>query len=180
MFEGIQLSVIRQLAVPLLADRLAKFGALRNGLSPGLRARLLIRDLLESPATRGSVRQRLQEVQSQLDALVSERCRQLGVESETKAFIAGRIAPGGGPTHYDSYDNLALILSGCKIFYHASPRAFKQVISHGETNERLSVNPFDEVALNALVYNLDTHDCQGVALAPQWRAAVLEAGDVLF
>ena len=86
-----------------------------------------IRDWLASPAKRGSVRRRMQKVQLQLDALTSARCEQLGVESETKAFITGRIKPGGGPSHYDSYDNLALVLSGSKVFYHAPPRALAQV-----------------------------------------------------
>ena len=139
-----------------------------------------IRDWLASPSRRDSVRRRMQGVQLQLDALTSARCKQLAVGSETKAFIAGRVKPGGGPSHYDSYDNLALVLSGSKVFYHAPPHALEQVPLHGEVNERLSVNPFDDVTLNAPVYCLDVCDCQGVALAPLWRAAALEAGDLLF
>ena len=139
-----------------------------------------VNDWLRSPTKYGSVRWRMRKVHAQLGRLASERCRQLHVGQETKAFIAGSIKAGGGPSHYDSYDNLALVLSGRKIFYHAPPGALEQVTVYGEPNERLSVNPFDDVALNAPGYKLDTHDLHGVVLAPQWRAAVLEAGDILF
>ena len=138
-----------------------------------------LREWLQATAARGSVRYRMQRVQLQLDDIARTWCRRVRTDQETKAFITGRIEPGGGPTHFDEYDNLAFVLTGSKVFYHAVPSAFTRVDLHGRKHERLSVNPFDEVALN-LVPILDTHDLDGNLLAPLWRAAALDAGDILF
>jgi hypothetical protein len=134
---------------------------------------------LASPSRRGTARSRMRQVQAQLETLASRRCAELSAQKETKAFVAGRIKPGGGPTHYDAYDNFALVLTGSKVFYHAPAEAFKAVEQCGEKWERLSVNPFDELASNP-IGRLDTQDSRGVALAPWWRAAAMEAGDVFF
>jgi hypothetical protein len=122
----------------------------------------------------------MRRVQAQLDLIAAARCKELCATQETKAFIAGDIEPGGGPSHYDSYDNLALVLTGHKIFYHATPEALERVDMCGKQNERLGANPFDNLAFNSPVYKLHTHNASGVALAGVWKVAVLEAGDILF
>lgn len=138
------------------------------------------REWLMAPALRGSARLRMQQVQLQLNRVADEWCKQIRSDQETKAFIAGRIEPGGGPTHFDSYDNLALVLAGSKVFYHAPHRDFLRVERAGKEHERLTINPFDELALNHPVTRLHTQDLDERPLAPLWRAAALEAGDILF
>lgn len=137
------------------------------------------REWLMAPAPLGSARLRMQQVQLQLNRVADEWCERLHTDQETKSFIAGRIESGGGPTHFDSYDNLALILTGSKVFYHAPYRAFLRVKGAGKKHERLNINPFDELALNHPITPLCTKDLDGQPLAPLWRAAALEVGDIL-
>ena len=123
----------------------------------------------------------------QLKTIANGHAQWLGIKEEdveTKAFIAGHIEPGGGPCHYDAYDNLALGLTGKKVFYHAEHAAFSNVIMRGEFNERLGINPFNDVKLNktatgALLHENDECDLNGDPLVDRWAAAVLEPGDVL-
>lgn len=138
-----------------------------------------LRDWLEAPSDPQAVRRRMAQVQAQLDGVAAAWRLQVGSTVETKAFIAGRIEPGGGPTHYDEYDNLAFVLTGSKVFYHAPLAAFEGVARRGEKNERRTVNPFDELALNDPIRELHTTGPMG-PLAPLWHEAILEAGDILF
>ena len=138
-----------------------------------------LRDCLEAPSDPQSVRRRMAQVQAQLDDVAAAWRLQVGSTVETKTFIAGRIEPGGGPTHYDEYDNLAFVITGSKVFYHAPLAAFEGVVQHGEENERRTVNPFDELALNDPIRELHTTGPMG-PLAPLWHEATLEAGDILF
>lgn len=81
------------------------------------------------------------------------------------AFAAGLIETGGGPTHFDDYNNAALVLAGKKTFYIAPPGALKWEDGHrnGRRNERLDVEPlYLEPPLDA------------------WQVAVLGPGDVLY
>ena len=137
------------------------------------------REWLMAPAPPGSARLRMQQVQLQLNQVADEWCKRLHTGQETKSFIAGRIESGGGPTHFDSYDNLALILTGSKVFYHAPYRAFLRVEGSGQEHERLTINPFDDLALNHPITPLHTKDLKGQPLAPRWCAAALEVGDIL-
>lgn len=139
-----------------------------------------LRDWLDTSSDSSSALHQMAQVQDQLDAIAAEWCQELHSTIETKAFIAGCIEPSGGPTHYDVYDNLALVLTGSKIFYHAPHPAFEGVDQHGRENERLSINPFDELSLNDPLNVLHTHAPEGTPLAPLWREATIEAGDILF
>lgn len=80
------------------------------------------------------------------------------------AFIAGAVQPGGGLTHFDDYDNLAVVLVGRKTFYIAPPSMFADAPRRGEDNERLSVSPHDRLTSK-------TED---------WEVAELAAGDILY
>jgi ribosomal protein L16 Arg81 hydroxylase len=113
------------------------------------------------------------------------------VEFVFPSFVVGAIAStGGGPTHFDQYDSVVLLLAGEKTFYIAPPNAFER--SHasegardppehrclppvtnsistcflsagaGAWNERLDLSPFDE---------------DGEHL---WRRVDMRAGDVMF
>ena len=80
------------------------------------------------------------------------------------AFVAGSVRPGGGPTHFDDYDNLALVLVGGKTFYVAPPSTFRDSPRLGKSNERKGVSPHDRL----------TSDRN------QWQVAHLQAGDILY
>ena len=80
------------------------------------------------------------------------------------AFVAGSVRPGGGPTHFDDYDNLALVLVGRKTFYVAPPSTFRDSPRLGKSNERKGVSPHDRL----------TSDMS------QWQVAHLQAGDILY
>ena len=43
------------------------------------------------------------------------------------AFAAGLIEPGGGPAHFDQYNNVALVLCGKKRFFIAPHEAMRWV-----------------------------------------------------
>ena len=77
------------------------------------------------------------------------------------------------------------MITGDKVFYHSPLAAFEGVERRGKLNERLTVNPFDELALNAPLHELHTHGPVGPLaelgpLAPLWHEASLGAGDILF
>jgi len=80
------------------------------------------------------------------------------------AFVAGTIQPGGGPTHFDNYENLAVVLVGQKTFYLAEPSTFRDSPRLGKANERLGVSPHDRLS----------------SRVEQWHVAHLEVGDILY
>lgn len=80
------------------------------------------------------------------------------------AFVAGSVQPGGGSTHFDDYDNLAVVLVGHKTFYIAPPPVFQDAPPKGEDNERLGVSPHDRLTSNI----------------EDWEVARLTAGDILY
>ena len=80
------------------------------------------------------------------------------------AFVAGAVQPGGGPLHFDDYDNLALIVVGSKTFYIAPPATFYDAPRIGEENERRGVSPHDRLTSEVA----------------QWQVARLLAGDILY
>ena len=77
------------------------------------------------------------------------------------SFVTGTILSGGGPTHYDDYHSIVLLLAGEKTFHIAPPHSFDGRYGKGKKNERLDKTPFDD-------------SCH------LWRRADLRAGDVLF
>ena len=143
---------------------------------------------LKSPSADLLTRQMMDRLE-QLKSLAyahAHRVRVARKHVEFKSFIAGvDIMAGGGPCHFDEYDNFAMVLTGMKIFYHAPPEAFASVQrNEGEYNERLTVNPFDDVTLNRLrsgqpLGKLDTVDRNGSPLSDRWKMAVLRPGDIL-
>ena len=85
------------------------------------------------------------------------------------AFATGLIAVGGGPAHFDDYNNAALLLAGNKSFFIAPPNAmtWEDGPRNGKRNERLDVNPL----------------IPGPYTEPplaQWRLANLGPGDLLY
>ena len=80
------------------------------------------------------------------------------------AFITGAVQPGGGTTHFDGYDNLALVLVGHKTFYIAPSPTFRDAPQQGKANERLGVSPHDRLT----------------SRVEDWEVAQLEAGDMLY
>lgn len=85
------------------------------------------------------------------------------------AFATGLIAVGGGPAHFDDYNNAALVLAGNKSFFIAPPNAMTwgDGPRNGKRNERLDVNPL----------------IPGPYTEPplaQWRLANLGPGDLLY
>ena len=80
------------------------------------------------------------------------------------AFVAGAVQPGGGPLHFDDYDNLAMIVVGSKTFYIAPPATFCDAERVGEDNERRRVSPHDRISSEVA----------------QWQVARLSVGDILY
>ena len=129
-----------------------------------------VRDWLEG-APLGSVTASLAQVQAQLDAFVSRTCPP-ACELVYPAFVAGRITHLCGPTHYDSYDNFALVLVGHKTFYVAPYDMFKDKPLAGPNESyRAGVNPFN--------HSLST-DHEDLTRADNWEKAHLLPGDILF
>lgn len=116
-----------------------------------------------SSAPRGTHAHSAHQLQLRLAAFANTTTSLAGAVS-TPSFVAGAIGEGGGPTHYDDYDNFAYMVVGVKTFYIAPYAALHSAPLHGEVNERLSVTPFE---------------C-GPAEVSHWRRAVLQAGDVLY
>jgi hypothetical protein len=118
-----------------------------------------------SSAPRGGVAARVWQLQQQLEeAAVSH-----GPILRRPAFATGLIPVGGGPTHFDDYNNTALVIAGRKSFFIAPPSAmgWQDGQRNGKHNERLDVNP--------LVPGLFPEPALG-----QWRLADLHPGDVLY
>ena len=93
------------------------------------------------------------------------------------SFITGRISDGGGPTHFDDYHNLAMVITGHKIFYTAKHGNFCSRDIRGQfENERLGVNPYNSVACapGQSESHMDhTH-------VSEWAVADMRSGDILF
>jgi hypothetical protein len=114
------------------------------------------------PGDAPSVR-RVERLLAQLRSILLE-VRGQQAEMKEPAFVAGMIGPGGGPTHFDDYDNIAVVLVGCKTFYIAPQATFYDACLLGEPNERLGVSPHDGLS----------------SCADQWKQERLEAGDILY
>ena len=126
----------------------------------------------------GSVAHRCWLVQRQLNVLATAHARTMPECSRPvfPSFVAGLIPEGGGPSHYDDYDNLAMVLCGCKTFFVIpyNDLAFVDVVQdeftddglpkplRGKPNERLDVSPF----------------CNVSRCLP-WHSACLSPGDIL-
>ena len=88
------------------------------------------------------------------------------------AFATGLVRSDGRDviTHFDDYNNTALVLIGIKTFLIAPPDAmsWEDGPQNGNRNERLDVNPF----IRGRRYPEPT--------LAQWQRADLSAGDVLY
>ena len=70
-----------------------------------------------------------------------------------------QIQPGGCITHFDEYDNVAMLVQGSKVFYITE---HKNIVERpGGDNEQPDVSPYDGIDRN-------------------WFRAELSAGDVLY
>jgi hypothetical protein len=87
-----------------------------------------------------SVGSRAWQLQQHIETVADSR----GLILRRPAFATGLIAVGGGPTHFDDYNNTALVLAGNKSFFIAPPDAMKweDGLRNGKQNERLNVDPF--------------------------------------
>ena len=66
-------------------------------------------------ATENSSAAKLQQYQSHLKSIVDATIPQ--AETVQPSFITGAIQPGGCITHFDKYDNVAMLVQGSKVFY---------------------------------------------------------------
>ena len=116
----------------------------------------------------------LWRIQQQLDSIAS---RLQPVEVRHPAFVTGAIQAGGGPTHYDDYENFALMVCGSKTFYLAEPAALQHLPIRGQrSNERLGVNPFNRASLapGSSSAHLDE------VPFGTWLTSTLNSGDMLY
>ena len=122
----------------------------------------------------GSGTHELRCVQRQLDSIAA---RLRPAEVRYPAFVTGKLQAGGGPTHYDEYENFAMMVCGSKTFYLAEPDALSNLPVRGQrTNERLGANPFNRVSLapGSSSAHLDE-------VAPDvWMLATINPGDILY
>eukprot|EP00966_Prymnesium_polylepis_P318011 7346037-Prymnesium_polylepis.1 len=119
-----------------------------------------------STAPRGSVAARFWQLQQQLEELAASHRPIL----RRPAFATGLVpTDGGGITHFDEYNNTALMLAGMKTFFIAPPdsMSWEDGPRNGSHNERLDVDPMV----------LGTYPEPSLA---QWRRAMLGCGDVLY
>ena len=120
-----------------------------------------------STAPRGSVAERFWQLQQQLEELAASHRPIL----RRPAFATGLVRSDGRGivTHFDDYNNTALVLAGMKTFLIAPPNSMSREDGprNGNRNERLDVNP--------LV--LGRHREPSLA---QWQMAMLGCGDVLY
>lgn len=90
-----------------------------------------------SPPT--SVATLFETYQLQLKSIV-DRC--FGdVETVEPAFVTGAIRPGGCTTHFDEYDNMALVVLGRKTFFITAHENITKRPKHNEVDD----TPFDGV-----------------------------------
>ena len=121
---------------------------------------------LENAQTGNGVSARAWGLQQQIERVVAVAGRRI---LRRPAFAAGLIEPGGGPAHFDQYNNVALVLCGRKRFFIAPHEAMRWVDGerNGERNERHDVHPLFPGA-----YPQPTRR--------QWLCADLGPGDLLF
>ena len=121
---------------------------------------------LENAQTGNGVSARAWGMQQQIERVVAVAGRRI---LRRPAFAAGPIEPGGGPAHFDQYNNFALVLCGRKRFFIAPHEAMRWIDGerNGERNERHDVHPLFPGA-----YPQPTRR--------QWMCADLGPGDLLF
>ena len=112
-----------------------------------------------------SIGDRVWRLQRRIEAVAASH----GPVLRRPAFATGLVAVGGGPAHFDDYNNVALVLAGNKSFFIAPPNtmAWEDGPRSGKRNERLDVNPF----------------IPGPYTEPslaQWQIANLGPGDLLY
>eukprot|EP00966_Prymnesium_polylepis_P004785 109853-Prymnesium_polylepis.1 len=92
---------------------------------------------------RGSVAARVWRLQQRLEETAAAN----GPILHRSAFATDLILVGGGPAHYDEYNNTALVLAGSKRFFVAPPgaMAWGDGQKNGKRNERLDVDPLVQV-----------------------------------
>ena len=148
-----------------------------TGLPDALECNLVQNWLSGAPS--GSMAAKVWRVQTQVNTLALLYARTLpNTPTPTyPAFIAGLIPEGGGPTHYDDYDNLAMVYCGSKTFYMAQYAQLSHLDVEegmldkdglpnplrGRPNERLDISP--------LTARTD--------ISPVWQSARLQPGDIL-
>ena len=95
---------------------------------------------LESAQPGNGVSARTWGLQQQIERVVAVAGRKI---LRRPAFAAGLIEPGGGPAHFDQYNNVALVLCGRKRFFIAPHEAMRWIDGerNGERNERHDVHP---------------------------------------
>ena len=107
----------------------------------------------------------------ELTAPPCANCRVDGSSDTTPpcAFATGLVQAGGGPAHFDEYNNIALLLCGRKRFFIApyAAMAWEDGEQNGEHNERRDVHPLLPGA----------HPQPSIR---EWLYADLGPGDVLF
>eukprot|EP00966_Prymnesium_polylepis_P016382 377713-Prymnesium_polylepis.1 len=119
-----------------------------------------------STAPLGSVAARFWQLQQQLEELAASHSPIL----RRPAFATGLVPTGsGGITHFDEYNNTALVLAGTKTFLIAPPNAMSwgDGPGNGNRNERLDVDPL-------VLGRYPEPPSQ------QWQRAMLGCGDVLY
>jgi hypothetical protein len=121
-----------------------------------------------SSSPQGSVATRVWHLQQQLEGVAAAHRPIL----RRPAFATGLVRSDGRDviTHFDDYNNTALVLIGIKTFLIAPPDAmsWEDGPQNGNRNERLDVNPF----IRGRRYPEPT--------LAQWQRADLSAGDILY
>lgn len=147
----------------LLSTMWASSMRLEHDLTDTSKPNPVMKWLASSP--RGSVAARVWRLQQKLEEIAASN----GPILRRPAFATGLIPVGGGPAHFDDYNNIALVLAGSKRFFVAPPdsMAWEDGQKNGKQNERLDVNP------------LEPGRYPEPALA-QWLLADLRQGDVLY
>ena len=112
-------------------------------------------DFLKS-APMGSTAARFRVYQSSLRE-AADKAFAGASETVEPSFVTCTIRPGGCSTHFDEYENVAMLIQGRKTFYVASPDSISK---HGSSNERADTAPHDGEV--------------------QWLRAELRAGDALY
>ena len=95
---------------------------------------------LQDAQPEGSVARRAWNLQRHLVRIAESAGRRI---LRRPAFATGLVQAGGGPAHFDEYNNIALLLCGRKRFFIApyAAMAWKDGEQNGEPNERRDVHP---------------------------------------
>ena len=121
---------------------------------------------LQDAQPEGSVARRAWNLQRHLVRIAESAGRRI---LRRPAFATGLVQAGGGPAHFDEYNNIALLLCGRERFFIApyAAMAWKDGEQNGEPNERRDVHPLLPGA----------HPQPSLR---QWLYADLGPGDILF